>query len=240
MNSSTDLRCSAFIFLRCGSAKETSSSSPNTSCAHWANGWGGASHASATKLVSSCSPTPGPRAAERNRARPDCGRRPRHLRRPSRHRWTSFSRGWSSLRSTDRSRLLSNGPAAPRGREAGSRGRPAACEGQQDASRGCARAQPRRLLSAFGALRSRCLSRPIPVTASGVGRLRDRLRTTRTPFVPSCGAQHRTRLIVLGCLMVWSALCPCIACRKRRQRCFRKEETSTWASVESYSLQPSH
>ena len=152
----------------------------------------------------------------------------------------SFSRGWSSLRSTDRSRLLSNGPAAPRGREAGSRGRPPACEGQQDASRGYARAQPRRLLSAFGALRSRCLSRPIPVTASGVGRLRDRLRTTRTPFVPSCGAQHRTRLIVLGCLMVWSALCPCIACRKRRQRCFRKEETSTWASVESYSLQPSH
>src|SRR3989440_9646958 len=110
----------------------------------------------------------------------------------------------------------------------------------QDASRGCARALPRRLLSAFGALRSRCLSRPIPVTASGVGRLRDRLRTTRTPFVPSCGAEHRTRLIVLGCLMVWSALCPCIACRKRRQRCVRKEETSTWASVESYSLQPSH
>jgi len=59
MISSTDLRCSAFLSLRCGSAKETSSSSPNTSCAHWANGWGGASRASATKLVSSCSPTPG-------------------------------------------------------------------------------------------------------------------------------------------------------------------------------------
>src|SRR5438445_9048500 len=48
-------------------------------------------------------------------------------------------------------------PAACCSREAGGRGRPAARKGQQDASRGCARPQPWRLLPAFGALRFRCV-----------------------------------------------------------------------------------